>query len=485
MLIKKDQNIIKGYFEDSSNLKGGHAEEVVIPEDIEELSSVIRQANSKKTPVTISGGGTATTGSRIPFGGIVVSTERLNKILGISQDRLSGTVEAGVPVEELKSICEKEGLFYTSHPTEKSAYVGSTIATNASGARSYKYGPTRKYVRGLKMVMADGEIFDIKRGERFLTRSYSRIKTPSGRQINIPLPGYKMPAVKSSAGYFAKDGMDLIDLFIGQEGTLSVIASAEIGFVKKAENIFSLFVFFHNEEDSWDFTRDIKVSLDALSIEYFGEQALGLLREKNSNIPLWAKAAIFFEVETSASDEDKVTEACTDLVKKHNVRDDDVWAAPREESAEEFTKLRYSIPESINEITKRSGFRKIATDIAVPAGKFLEMARYYRDSFKNNKFNHFIFGHIGESHVHVNILPRSDEEFKKAIDLSVDFIRKGVSLGGTAAAEHGIGKIKHKYLELMYGKRGVAEMALIKKALDPNCILGLDNIFSKELLKEL
>ena len=208
MLIKRDQNSIKSYFEDSSNLKGGHADSIVIPENIDELSEFVKKANRDKLPITVSGGGTSTTGSRIPFGGVVISLEKFNKIIDISKEKMCAVAEAGVLVEDFKSACGKHGLFYASHPTEKSAFLGGTISTNASGARSFKYGPTRKQVKRLKMVLATGLIFEIERGDRILTRKDSI----------IPLPTYNMPKVKNSAGYFAGEGTDYIDLFIGQEG---------------------------------------------------------------------------------------------------------------------------------------------------------------------------------------------------------------------------------------------------------------------------
>jgi D-lactate dehydrogenase (cytochrome) len=207
MLIKRDQSSIKSYFEDSSNLKGGHADSIVIPENIEELSGFVKKANIDKLPITISGGGTGTTGSRIPFGGAVVSLEKFNKIIDISKECMCAVAQAGVLVEDFKNACAKKGLFYASHPTEKAAFLGGTISTNASGARSFKYGPTGRQVKRLKMVLATGAIFEIKRGEKILTRKDSV----------IPLPAYKIPNVKNSAGYFAGEGTDYIDLFIGQE----------------------------------------------------------------------------------------------------------------------------------------------------------------------------------------------------------------------------------------------------------------------------
>ena len=486
MIIKSDSDVIRNYFQDTSNLKGGHADKVLIPEDVLELAAFMKEASSKKIPVTISGGGTGTTGSRIPFGGVVVSTEKLNRIIEVSGNKMAATVETGVLVEELKNAAEKEGLFYTSHPTEKSASVGGTVATNASGSRSFRYGPTRKYVKRLKMVLPDGELFDLARGQIFLTKENSTLKLPSGRNISVPMPGYKMPALKNSAGYFAKDGMDLIDIFIGQEGTLSIITGIEMGLVKKPSAILSSFVFFKEEEDAWGFSEEIKRApgLGILSIEYFDHNAIRLLEERNKNVPDGMAAAIFFEQDIGGKDGDEVMADWTKRILKYNTSLEATWVAMNEKEANAFTELRHSIPESVNDIIRRSGFRKFSTDIAVPADKFLDMMNFYVDAFKKEPLSHLIFGHIGEDHLHVNILPKSPGEVKKAEELSLAFIKKGISMGGTVSAEHGIGKLKHRYLQEMYGEGGIREMARIKKAFDPNCILGLDNIFSRNILLE-
>jgi D-lactate dehydrogenase (cytochrome) len=492
MLIRTDPDSIRSYLEDSSNLKGGHADKVVVPSGIAELSSVLREANAARTPVTVSGGGTGTTGSRIPFGGIVISLEKFNRIVSVSPENMSATVEAGVLVEDLKKACESKGLFYTCHPTEGTATVGGTVATNASGARSFRYGPTRRYVRRIKMALADGEIVEVRRGETSVRLSDKSIRLPGGRVIAGRIPSYRMPDVKCAAGYFAKDGMDLVDLFIGQEGTLSVIVEAEVGVVKKPERIFSAFAFFRTEEDAWAFAGEARGlskrskgdvgAIDALSIEYFGSGALDLLRLKSANVPETARGAIFFEQEAVSGGIDRTAEAWLSLIARHNGSPDETWAAMNEKEADGLSALRYSIPESVNDIVRRNGYQKLSTDIAVPEARFIEMMKHYRDSIAAGGIHHVVFGHIGECHVHANLLPRSPEEAGRAGEMVLGFVRKGVALGGTVSAEHGIGKIKTKYLEEMYGRAGIEEMARLKKAFDPTCILGLDNLFPKELL---
>jgi D-lactate dehydrogenase (cytochrome) len=489
MLIKKDRSAIESYFEDSSNLKGGYAEGVAFPEDIKELSAFLADACKRRAPVTVSGGGTATTGARIPFGGLLLSLEKMNSVIGVSKALKTATAEAGASVEELKAKSENNGLFYASHPTEKWALLGGTVATNASGARSFKYGPTRRQVRRLKMALSDGEIFEIRRGERRITKNDNRIILDSGRIIEIPVPSYRIPAVKSSAGYFACDGMDPIDLFIGQEGTLSVIVEIDFALIDLPCGILSSFVFFDTLKDAWLFASEARSisgkgqAIDALSIEYLGTDALELLRRKNRNVPANARAAIFFEQETPEKEDPLIMDAWLELIRKHNASADRTWVAMTEKEQEDFNELRHSVPESVNEIVKANGFSKLSTDIAVPEKSFDKMISFYYDTLRPEKIQNVIFGHIGECHLHVNLLPKNETELERSRDICNSFYEKGVALGGTVSAEHGIGKIRRKYLEMMYGRKSIIEMARIKKALDPACILGLDNIFQRELLK--
>ena len=424
MLIKTDKDFIKSYFEDSSNLKGGYADGVVFPESIEELSEFVSRANANKTPITVSGGGTSTTGSRIPFGGMVISLEKFNKLISISKDDMCAVVQSGLPVEDFKKSCEKEGLFYACHPTEKSAFLGGTISTNASGARSFKYGPTRHHVKRLKMVLSSGAVLEVERGHKILTRT----------DPIVPIPTYKIPKVKNSAGYYAGEGTDYIDLFIGQEGTLSIIVEAQLVLPKMPYKIFSSFVFFKDEKDSWSFARDARGS-DALSIEYFDCNALKLLRNKTELVPEDAKAAIFFEQELTESSPDAILDGWMSMISKHNASPDDTWVAMTQNEAEKFNQLRHSIPEAVNDIVRANGFRKFSTDIAVPEENFSDLMNFYADTLKAQSVEHIVFGHIGECHLHVNLLPKNEKELKVSEEICLAFVKKGVSLGGTVSAD--------------------------------------------------
>lgn len=486
MLKKSDPDVIQSYLEDNSGLTGGHAEFVAIPESESEISDFLKSSNS---PVTPSAGGTGVTGARIPFGGAALSLEKLNKIIEIKKEPDGGgyaVLQPGVILENLELALDKEGLLYPPDPTEKTAFIGGNVATNASGGRGFKYGTTRDYIRRLRIVLSTGEVLDIKRGKIFADGKFE-IELPERGWTCFPIPKYVMPKVKNAAGYYSKRGMDFIDLFIGQEGTLGVVVEIEVRLLQKPEGTFDYIAFFSRDEDALRFASEARKTrakgVKAASLEYLDFNSLEFICEKYSNIPKDARAAIFFEQEVTAETEGLLMESWSELLEKHHASLENVWFATDEKKKKEFYDLRHSIPEKVNEIIKRTGFSKVGTDLAVPYENFKEMMRFYRQKLEPSGIKYIIFGHIGESHMHVNILPKSKEEFEKAKLIYVELVKKALSLGGTVSAEHGIGKLKHRYLEMMYGKEGLLEMAALKKALDPKCILGLGNIFPIELLR--
>src|SRR5689334_12344206 len=215
MQTKTQPEDLQNYLTDASNMQGGFASKLFIPESVGEISEILREANAAGIPVTVSGARTGTVGGAVPFGGYVISMERLNKIKSIDRATMRAVVEPGVILRDFQKAVEAEGLFYPPDPTEWSCQIGGTVATNASGSRSFKYGPTRQYVQRLKVVLADGDVLDV-------TRSSGRgWTTENGRIIDVRMPTYSRPDVrKNVSGYFVEPEMDPIDLFIGSEGTL-------------------------------------------------------------------------------------------------------------------------------------------------------------------------------------------------------------------------------------------------------------------------
>ncbi|MBU1062364.1 MAG: FAD-binding oxidoreductase [Candidatus Omnitrophica bacterium] len=482
MIIKLDKDIIKSYFEDQSGLLGGNADKVIFPENEKDVTNILQDAASKKEPITISGSGTGVTGARVPFGGTILATDSLNKIIDIDEENLFATLEPGVRLQELQELLYQKGLMYPPEPTEQNAFIGGTISTNASGAKGFKYGPTRNYIKRLKIILSTGDILDIKRGTLFINKRNPFSLKLKDKDIKIKIPNYLMPEIKSAAGYYIKDNMDLIDLFIGQEGTLGLIMESDLVLAKRPERTMSFFSFFTSERDALDFVKDAK-SKQAISLEYMDANSLGLLRHKFSNIPKNAKAMVYFEQDYKKDEEKSLLDSWVKLLEKHKASIEESYFADRDKEREKLKELRHALPEMINEIVKRNKLPKVGTDIAVPEYNFSEMFTFYKEKLGSSGIDFVIFGHIGESHLHVNMLPKSEEEFIKSRSVYTDFVKKAVSLGGTVSAEHGIGKLKHAYLEVMYGKKNLEQMAMLKRSLDPACILGLDNIFPKELLK--
>lgn len=482
MIIKRDPDIIKAYFEDYSGLLGGHADKVILPENEKEARDMLLEAAYKNIPVTISGGGTGVTGARIPFGGWVISTEKLNKIIDINEGSLTATLEPGVRLSDLEKELSKKGLTYLPDPTEPNAFLGGTISTNASGAKGYRYGPTRNYIKRLKLLLSTGDIIDIRRGDCFIKKGSAFHLKLKNKEINIMIPGYSMPDIKTAAGYYIKDHMDLLDLFIGHEGTLCFILEADIALGRKPENIMSFFSFFPSEDNAVSFVRDAK-AYKALSLEYMDANSLSLLRTKYPAIPRSAKGLIYFEQDYKKESESEIVDSWAELLEKHGALMEDSYFADSDKERAKLKELRHALPDAVNEIVKKNKMPKVGTDIAVPDKGFTEMMGFYKERLASAGIDYVIFGHIGESHMHVNMLPVTEEEFKKSRLVYAEFVRKAVNLGGTVSAEHGIGKLKHSFLEIMYGKANLKQMALLKKSLDPSCVLGLDNIFPKELLK--
>jgi len=503
MLIKTQPDEIQDYLSDASHVRGGHASSVAFPESAAEVARALADSTRKQIPVTISGAGTGTVAGRVPFGGTVIATDRLNSIKSIETGDSGGhaIVEAGVRLIDLQRAVESEGLLYAPDPTERTCLIGGNIATNASGARTFKYGATRNYVTALKIALTSGDIISIRRGELFAHDHEIRIPLGERRTIAAQLPSYVMPHVrKHASGYYVAPGMDVIDLFIGSEGTLGVIVEAELKLLPKPAGLLSGVVFFDREDNLLAFVRDARarslakrdgspaasegsnVSLDARAIEYFDQESLGFLRQKYASIPERAIGAIFFEQETTSAIEDALMNEWLSLLETHQALADESWFGTNEQDQAKLREFRHALPVLMNEWFAQHKQRKVSTDMAVPDDQFAGMLRFYQDHLRHGDLRYTIFGHIGDNHVHVNILPRNDAEGERARVIYRKFMRRAIDVGGTISAEHGIGKLKREYLRELYGDQHLREMGALKRAFDPAGILGRGNMFAEEFL---
>ncbi|MFH1706696.1 MAG: FAD-binding oxidoreductase [Planctomycetota bacterium] len=503
------------YLVDESRMQGGPVTHLYFPVTPAETAAVVNQARAAGAGLTVSGARTGITGAAVPQGPYLMSVEKMNRVLGVRpgpDDSWLVTVEPGITLDAVAALVaekrfdpalpgaaafnrEPRPFWYPVDPTERSASIGGTCATNASGARTFHYGPTRDYIAGLKVVLDNGELLTLERGAcRFDPAGRVTLAASDGSRRTIPLPAYRIPAVKHAAGYYAADGMDLIDLFIGSEGTLGVIVEVTLRVIPAEPAIFSAVAFFPAGEDAIEFTLRARTSaaVQPLALEFFDGGTLELLRAKHREegagsrlreIPAAFRAAIYFE-QSYAGDEQLMArmEAWEALLAGCHTSMDNTWSGMEPAEQRLLKEFRHAVPEGVNTLIARrkqadARIHKVGTDMSVPDAALRDMYALYRTRCAAAGLEYVIFGHIGDNHLHVNILPRNFAEVEQAQALYLEFARRAVAYGGSVAAEHGIGKLKRKFLPVMFGEEGMTQMRAVKAALDPAGIFCPGNLF--------
>jgi len=472
MLRKTDPETIAPYLKDASNFSEGRASEVIIPETREELVGFLKE---NENPVSLAGAGTGLTASRIPLSGVVISLERFKKLDSVKD----GTIRVGpaVTLQDLKDHLKNSEWFYPPNPTEWLASIGGTLATNASGARSYKYGTTRQFVLEVDIVLSDGRTASIRRGNT-IDRP---LQLDDGSTIDFPSVNFKSPECKNAAGYFVQPGMDWLDLFIGSDGTLCVFTECTLRLLQAPADFLSGILFMEQEEVCWGLLEKIKAlkssNISPCSLEYFDRQSLQRLKHKFGNIPEKAQAALFFEQDVASQQEyDLCLETWYEFLEKEKVLLEDSWFAQGPKDIEKFYDFRHQLPLMINEENSRLGRVKMGTDMAVGDEHFRKMMEFYRDELTGSGLDFVMFGHIGDNHLHINLLPDA-KQMSLARETYATLVDQILKWGGTISAEHGIGKLKKEYYHKMIGNQALEELRKIKKSLDPQGRFGVGNLF--------
>jgi len=509
------------YLKDESNVHGSNVDALFFPRSIEHISYVMKEAHDNRIPLTVSGGRTGICAGAVPEDrGFLVSLEKMNRILTLRQlfGEFRLTAECGIRFSELTASIKSKDIdvfdvdegalkvlkesdrsfFYPPDPTETTATLGGTVATNASGARALFYGPTRKYVVGVEVVLPGGDLLRIKRGEIFEKDGVFKVRRQKGSPLIIPAPTYAIPKTKHSAGLYSCSSMDLIDLFIGSEGILGVIATVTVRLIEEPLGFASGVAFFSSEEDAVNFVQGARESsVRPLALEYFDRDSLELLEEvrkdqgPTSEIPEISEfgAAVYFESGIGHGAHSDVQSLVTkslftkwkELILRFGGDPSIAWGAINKRDLMRLKTFRHAVPEMVNKIIAQNklhspGIHKVGTDMAVPDRALKQIMSYYRALLAKDRLKTVIFGHIGNNHLHVNILPSSDGELASAKNLYRKFAEKAVSLGGSVSAEHGIGKLKKEYLHIQYPRKYIDEMRAIKNALDPHHILNPGNV---------
>ena len=509
---------------DAANFPGGHAAGLVFPSTTADVVDVLASSAS----VLAVGAQSSLTGGATPMGEIILATTKMAAIVDVRPGHI--TVEPGVTIAAMQESLREAGAWFPPAPTFTGASAGGIVATNAAGAATFKYGTTRDWVEALTVVLADGTALELERGARFASNGRFEVETTRGR-VAVPVPTYRMPQVaKRSAGYHAAPGMDLVDLFIGSEGTLGVITRITFRTLSPAPNTVLAWIPCTSEPQGLALVKELRDAsmatwqsgrsegIDAASIEYMDRRSLEIVQEdgagsrNNVSMPEGARLALlvqlelgsqtdagaaFDEIQRSLDDADvslagstrsgSLGHFCRALDRIGLLADTELALPGNRRRAAELLAVRESVPAGVNQrisTAKRTidaRIEKTAGDMIVPFDRCADMMDLYRRGFESRGLDYAIWGHLSDGNVHPNVIPRSFDDVVQGKEAMVEFGRHVARLGGCPLAEHGVGRspVKQALLRQLYGEAGIEEMRAVKQALDPGNRLAPGVIFPR------
>ena len=453
-MLSTDHAVRLSFARDASGLELV-ADAVARPTSEGEVIELLRRATMEKTPVTPAGGQTSTTAASIAERGTLLSLRGLDRVEDIDATSRTIRVQAGALLGEVKRRLAAQGMLLTPDPTsEDDVTIGGAIACNASGARSLRYGATRPHVVALRVALASGEVLDLRR---------TRLE-------------------KNTVGYaFVHDP---VDWFVGSEGTLGIILEAELALIPLPEAVTGLAIPFAGEDDALAFVvaarEDPEVTPRCL--EFFDARALEIARAAEGN-ERWAAgaSALVYVEESPAPGSDPPLDAWIALADRFRARESDILVYEGDAALRDARRVRHAIPATMNERGARrraAGGRKVSTDWAVPYRRLAEaIAEARRVAAEAKVEQAVIYGHAGNGHPHQNFIAHDATELARIERVVEATLGHVISLGGTVAAEHGIGKLKRRWLPLQLGAAQMGVMRAVKRELDPLGILSPGNLF--------
>jgi len=494
--IERDEAIVASFLSDAAHVPGGFASGVAFPANEAEVASLVARANA----VLAVGAQSSLTGGATPRGEVVLSTRALDALHEPSGGRIR--VGAGVPLSALQQRLASGRLYYPPVPTFDGASVGGTIATNAAGPATFKYGATRRWVEAATIVLANGDVIDVARGETHASSDgYFEIETTRGEILRVSVPSYVMPDVpKLSAGYFAMPGMDLIDLFIGAEGTLGIVTEATLRVVARPKRMSAL-VRCADDAQAGALTAALRENattawnqggpLDVAAIEYMDARALRAVPDEAFVRAVVARPSgrsvlLLVQIEVNGS-EDAALAQLQSVLTAVGVEDEPCMALPGDDrTAERLFNLREAVPASINAIVaaaKRTDpdVEKTAGDMVVPFARLEESIDLYRVAFEQRGLDYAIWGHVSDGNLHPNVVPHCFDDVRLGREAILDIARRVIAMGGAPLAEHGVGRsaLKQQLLRELYGGDGIDQMRAVKRALDPGWKLAPGVLFAR------
>ncbi|MBN1574132.1 MAG: FAD-binding protein [Deltaproteobacteria bacterium] len=440
-----DPDNLEKYSVDETTGVSGLPDVVVKPSTEKEVSAVMKLAHASRIPVTPRSGGTGVTGGAVPvFGGIILTLERMNRIIEIDTDNLMAVVEPGVITGDLGRRAEEEGLFYPPDPASlDSCCIGGNIAESAGGPRAVKYGTTKDYVCGLRVVFPDGSIAKM---------------------------GGKV--VKNATGY------DLIGLMVGSEGTLGIVTEITLRLLPLPKSSVDVLVPFADlETASKAVSEIIRARIVPATIEFLDRGAIEIAEEFLKKKMPFVDAGAQLLIKIDGGDEseiersmERIWEVCS------SIGAEDMVVADSTAQRDRLWEGRRCIREAVTSISRV----KEGEDVVVPRSEIPRLVEGAKRLLDGLGLTSIFFGHAGDGNVHVEILKGdlTDEQWEERLPKARERLyRLADKLGGLITGEHGIGLIRREYLNISLGDAEIEIMKRIKDAVDPLGILNPGKIF--------
>lgn len=414
-------------------------EVAVKPADTEQISAILKLCNEHTIPVTPRGGGTGLSGGALPvYGGVVLSLERLNKILEIDIDNMMVVTQPGVIVKVLQDTLEEQRLFYPVDPASKeSCLIGGNIAENSGGPRAVKYGVTKDYVYGLKAVLPDGRVFS------------------SGGKL-----------LKNVSGY------NLVQLLVGAEGTLAVVTEITLKVIAKPKHVQTMLVPFNSlGEAAKTLTEIFKNRIVPSAAEFIEQRAIKAAEDKFERKFPYSDSAALLLIEIDGNYPDLLeqqAERIGEICLEGNAVD--VFIADNPTKQAELWDTRRKIGEAVKSIAPYK-----EEDTVVPRSKLPELVEKIKQISEAHNITSISYGHAGDGNIHCNIIKKdiTEERWRNELPKVIaELFTEVVKLGGTISGEHGIGWVQKEYLKIACSETELDLMRAIKNVFDPKGILN-------------
>jgi glycolate oxidase len=425
---------------DASGIESAPAA-VVWAEDVTDVVHVMRYSDENNIAVIPRGAGTGMTGGSVPSSGaIVLSTEKMNRVLEIDRENLTALVEPGVINGRLQRELERYHLFFPPDPASMNfCTIGGNVAENAGGPRAFKYGVTRDYIMGLEAVLPDGRV--ITTGVR---------------------------TAKGVVGY------DLTRLLVGSEGTLAVITKIRLKLMPMPEEVVTLLALFNDLKAAGEAVQKIiEDGIVPRTLEILDSETIRAVENfKPIGLPKDTKAMLLIELDGAPSvinrDAEKISAVCSKLGAE-------IIMAENELARMKLWEARRSISPALYHISPT----KINEDIVVPRSRLADMLVSLQNLSRTTGIKIISFGHAGDGNIHVNIMVdrNNKDEYERALPLVEEIFRLTLEMGGTISGEHGVGLTKQKYISMEIHPAEMELMKKIKHAFDPKNLLNPGKIF--------